>query len=60
MEENLPNWKKEMPMNIQDTCTTPNRLDQKRNYFWHMIIRTTNVLDKENIKSSKGKMSINM
>ena len=31
IEENLPNLKKEMPMNIQDAYRTPNRLDQKRN-----------------------------
>ena len=31
IEENFPNLKKEMPMNIQETYRTPNRLDQKRN-----------------------------
>jgi DNA-binding FrmR family transcriptional regulator len=31
IEEKLPNLKKEMPMNIQETYRTPNRLDQKRN-----------------------------
>jgi hypothetical protein len=31
IEENLPNLKKGMPMNIQETYRTPNRLDQKRN-----------------------------
>jgi hypothetical protein len=31
MEENFPNLKKEMPMNIQEAYRTPNRLDQKRN-----------------------------
>jgi hypothetical protein len=29
-EENFPNLKKEMPMNIQKTYRTPNRLGQKR------------------------------
>jgi chromosome segregation ATPase len=33
IEENFPNLKKEMPMNIQKACRTPNRLDQKRNSF---------------------------
>jgi hypothetical protein len=28
--QNFPNLKKEMPMNIQETYRTPNRLDQKR------------------------------
>jgi hypothetical protein len=31
IEENFPNLKKEIPMNIQETYRTPNRLDQKRN-----------------------------
>jgi hypothetical protein len=31
IEENFPNIKKEMPMNIQEAYKTPNRLDQKRN-----------------------------
>jgi hypothetical protein len=30
-EENFPNLKKEMPMNMQEAYRTPNRLDQKRN-----------------------------
>jgi hypothetical protein len=29
--ENFPILKKERPMNIQEACRTPNRLDQKRN-----------------------------
>ena len=31
IEENFPNLKKEMPMNIQEAYRTPNRLDQKIN-----------------------------
>ena len=31
IEENFPNLKKEMPVNIQEAYRTPNRLDQKRN-----------------------------
>jgi hypothetical protein len=30
-EENFPNLKKEMPMNIQEAYRSPNRLKQKRN-----------------------------
>jgi hypothetical protein len=30
-EENFPNLKKKIPMNIQEAYRTPNRLDQKRN-----------------------------
>jgi hypothetical protein len=31
IEENFPNLKKVMPINIQEAYRTPNRLDQKRN-----------------------------
>ena len=47
--ENFPNLKKEMPMNIQEAYRTPNRLDQKRNPPQHIIIRTTNALNKDRI-----------
>ena len=33
IDENFPNLKKEMPMNIQEAYRTPNRLDQKRNSY---------------------------
>jgi seryl-tRNA synthetase len=46
LEENFPNLKKEMPMNIQEAYRTPNRLDQKRNSSRHIIIRTRNTLYK--------------
>ena len=64
-EENFPNLKKEMPMNIQEAYRTPNRLDQKRNSSHHIIIKTKiKAQNKErilkNIKSSKGKMSSNI
>jgi hypothetical protein len=49
IEERLPNLKKEMAMNIQEAYRTPNRLDQKRNSSQHIIIRTTNALDKDRI-----------
>ena len=48
-EENFPNLKKEMPMNIQEAYRTPNRLDQKRNSSRHIIIRTPNALNKDRI-----------
>jgi hypothetical protein len=31
IEENFPNLKREIPMNIQEAYRSPNRLDQKRN-----------------------------
>jgi hypothetical protein len=40
IEENFPNLKKEMPMNIQEAYRTPNRLDQKRNSSCHIILKT--------------------
>ena len=44
MEENFPNLKREMPMNIQEAYRTPNRLDQNRNTSLHIIIKTPNAL----------------
>ena len=49
IEENFPNLKNDMPMNIQEAYRTPNRLDQKRNSSQHIIIRTTNALNKDRI-----------
>ncbi len=43
------NGSKGMSMNIQEAYRTPNRLDQKRNSSRHIIIRTTNTLNKERI-----------
>ena len=36
-------------MNIQEAYRTPNRLDEKRNFSLHIIIRTTNALNKDRI-----------
>jgi hypothetical protein len=49
IEENFPNLKKEMPMNIEEAYRTLNRLDQKRNSSCHIIIKTPNALNKERI-----------
>jgi hypothetical protein len=38
-----------MLINIQEAYRTPNRLDQKRNSYQHIIIRTTNELNKDRI-----------
>jgi hypothetical protein len=38
IEENFPNLKKELPINIQEAYRTPNRLDQKRNSSSHIIV----------------------
>jgi hypothetical protein len=49
IEENFPYLKKEMPMNVQEAYRTPNILDQKRISSRHIIIRTTNALNKDRI-----------
>jgi hypothetical protein len=49
IEENFPNLKKEMTMNLQETYRTPNKLDQKRNSSGHIILRTTNAQSKDRI-----------
>jgi hypothetical protein len=36
-------------MNIQEAYRTPNKLDQKRHSSRHIIIRTTNALNKDRI-----------
>ena len=38
-----------MPMYIQEAYRTPNRLDHKRNFYRHIIIRTTNALNEDRI-----------
>jgi hypothetical protein len=61
IEETFLNLKKEMPMNIQEAYRTPNRLDQKRNSSKHIIIRTTNALNKDRIvKAIRDKSSSNI
>ena len=56
IEENFPNLKKEMPMNIKEAYRSPNTLDQKRNSSHHIIIKTPNAQNKERIlKAIRGK-----
>jgi uncharacterized coiled-coil protein SlyX len=49
IEENLPNLKKETPMNIKEAYRTPSRQDTKRNSSYHIIIKTPNALNQERI-----------
>ena len=49
IEENFPNLKKEMHINIQEDYRTPQRLDQKGNSSCHIIVKTTNAQNKERI-----------
>jgi chromosome segregation ATPase len=48
-EKNFPNLKKKIPINIQEAYKTPNRLDQKRNFSQHIIVKTPNGQNKEGI-----------
>jgi len=38
-----------MPIKIQESYITPNRLDQKRNFSLHIIVKTPNAQNKERI-----------
>jgi uncharacterized coiled-coil protein SlyX len=59
IEENSPNLRKEIPINIKEACSIPNRLDQKKNSSSH--IKSKHQIHKtKNIKSSKGKRSSNI
>jgi uncharacterized coiled-coil protein SlyX len=49
IEENFPNLKKEIPINIQEAYRTLNRLEQKRNSFCRIIVKTPNAQNKEQI-----------
>jgi hypothetical protein len=58
--ENFLNLNKDVPMNIQEAYRTPNRLDQKRNSSYHIIIiKTPNSLNKDRIlKAVRGKRQV--
>ena len=49
VQENFPNLKKEMTINIKEGYRTPNLLNQKRKSSHHIIIKTLNVQNKERI-----------
>jgi hypothetical protein len=59
IEENSPNLKRKIPMNIQETYRTPNSLDQKRNSSCHIIIKTPSAQNKERIvKAVRGNCQV--
>jgi len=61
IEENFPNLKKEMPINIQEVYRTPNRLDPKETLPpSHNSQNTKWIKQRKTIKSSKGKRSSNI
>jgi hypothetical protein len=47
--ENCPNPKKVLPIQVQEACRTPNRLNQNRTSPRHVIIKTTNTENRERI-----------
>jgi hypothetical protein len=47
--DNFPNLEKTMPIQVQETSRTPNRLDQNRTTPRHIIIKTTSTENKEKI-----------
>ena len=47
IEENLPNLKNEMAINVEEAYRTPNRLDQKIKSSHHIIINTVTANNKE-------------
>jgi hypothetical protein len=56
IEKSFPNRKKVIPINIQESYRTPKRLDQKRNFSSHIIVKTPNAQNKERIlKAVRGK-----
>jgi hypothetical protein len=62
IEENFPNLKKEMPINIQEAYRTLNRLEKKRNSSNHIIIKTPNAQNKERVLKAvrdKGQVTYN-
>jgi hypothetical protein len=60
IEEKFRNLKKEMPMNIQETYRTLNRLEQKQIPLLHNNQNTKCTKQRKNIKSNKGKRSNNI
>jgi hypothetical protein len=52
IDENFPNLKKDMPMNIKEAYRAPNSLDHQRNFSCHIIIKTPDAQNKERILKS--------
>jgi hypothetical protein len=47
--ENFPNKEKTMPIQVQETSRTPNRLDKNRTVSQHIIIKTASTENRERI-----------
>jgi hypothetical protein len=51
IEEHLPNVKKELSIEVQETSRTPKRLDQNRTCPWH-IFKTNSIENRERISKA--------
>ena len=61
IEENFPNLKKEMSMNIQEAYRTPNSFGPEKKFLLsHNNQNTKCTKQRKNIKSNKGKRSSNI
>ena len=54
MKENFPNLVKEIDMQVQESQRVPNKMDAKRSYPKHIIVKYQKIKI-ENLKSSKRK-----
>jgi hypothetical protein len=57
--KNSPNLQKEMLIQVQETCRTPNRQDQNTISPWHIIVKTLSTENKERLfKVAKDKCQV--
>jgi hypothetical protein len=47
--KNFPNFKKILPIQVQEASKTPNRLDQNRIFPLHIIIKTISIEQRKNV-----------
>jgi hypothetical protein len=52
IKEISPNFKKDLPVQVQEASRTPNRFDQNRTSPWHIIMKTTSTENRERILKS--------
>jgi hypothetical protein len=57
IEENFPNLKKKMAINVQEAYRTPNKWDQKRKSSHHITIKTVIAQNKERILKVVSKIN---
>ena len=57
--ENFPIMGKEIVTHVQETQRVPNRINPRENNSRHILIKSTKIKQRTNIKSSKGKTTNN-